>query len=70
MSATGDTWTFGDTIKLNELGWTLFGSEHQAPADHRPETEAWVTKHGEMVVGEPGDGRAWISSDTVREVVR
>ena len=40
----------------------------QVPADHRPETEAWVESHGQMKIGEVGNDDAWVSSDTVREV--
>ena len=42
----------------------------QLPADHRPETEAWVDGMGRMKIGEIGNIDAWISSDTVREVVQ
>ena len=68
MSTTGDTWTIGDTIALNELGWALFGSERQSPADHRPETEAWV-EGMELVIGEPGNEETELRSDFVVEVV-
>ena len=40
----------------------------QVPADHRPETEAWVDGMGRMKIGEVGNIDAWISSDHVAEV--
>lgn len=69
MSASDEPWTMGDTIALRELGWTLYDEERrQAPADHRPQTEAWVTDSGAMKVAEPGHEDRWMNSDYVMEV--
>lgn len=68
MSASEDTWTVDDTMVLHELGWTLSGDNRQAPADHRPQTEAWVTDSGAMKVAEPGHEDRWMNSDYVVEV--
>lgn len=71
MSESEDVWTVGDTIDLQQLGWTLYGDEErrQTPADLRPDVDAYLNTDGEMTVCEKDTRTAWVTSDTVMEVM-